>query len=80
MEYIKLVKIILEISRTLQSAMLVTTRQTVARFIGQCPASSQIREDYFQTYHSIANDVFNKQSLTSIVVPDTEGKYQSGIT
>ena len=41
--------------------------ETVYNFIGQCPAYSQIRADYFHTYHSITDYIFNKQSLTRIV-------------
>ena len=40
---------------------------TVTHFIGQCPAYSQIRADYFHTYHSNTDEIFSKQSLTRIV-------------
>ena len=41
--------------------------ETVTHFIGQCPAYSQIRADYFHTYNSNTDDIFNKLSLTRIV-------------
>ena len=41
--------------------------ETVTQFIGQCPAYSQIRADYFHTYPLNTDDIFNKQSLTRIV-------------
>ena len=61
--------------------------ETVTHFIGQCPAYSQIRADYFQTYHSNTDDMFDKQSLTRIVgyALETKGfltpdeKDQSGV-
>ena len=62
--------------------------EAVTHFIGQCPAYLQIRADYFHTYHSNTDDIFNKQSLTRIVgyaqkpkrflTPDE--KDQSGVT
>ena len=62
--------------------------ETVTHFIGQCPAYSQIRADYFHTYHSNTDDIFNKQSLTRIVgyalktkrFLTPEEKDQSGVT
>ena len=62
--------------------------ETVTHFIGQCPAYSQMRADYFHTYHSNTDDIFNKQSLTRIVgyalktkrFLTPEEKYQSGVT
>ena len=36
-------------------------------FIGHCPAYSQIRADYFHTYHTNTDDIVNKHSLTRIV-------------
>ena len=62
--------------------------ETVTHFIGQCPAYSQIRTDYFHTYRSNTDDIFNKQSLTRIVgyalktkrFLTPEEKYQSGVT
>ena len=64
--------------------------ETVTNFIGQCPAYSQIRADYFHTYHSNTDDIFIKQSLTRIVglrlcsedkkVPDTGRKRPVGVT
>ena len=63
-------------------------KETVTHFIGQCPAYSQIRADYFHTCHSNTDDIFNKQSLTRIfgyalktkrfLTPDE--KDQSGVT
>ena len=41
--------------------------ETVTHFISQCPANSQIRADYFHTYHSNTEDIINKQSHTRIV-------------
>ena len=41
--------------------------ETVTHFIGQCPAYSQIRADYFHTYYSNTDEIFDKQSLTRIV-------------
>ena len=62
--------------------------ETVTHFISQCPAYSQIRADYFHTYHSNTDDIFNKQSLTRIVgyalktkrFLTPEEKDQSGVT
>ena len=61
---------------------------TVTHFISQWPAYSQIRADYFHTYQSNTDGIFNKQSLTHIVgyalktksflTPDE--KDQSGVT
>ena len=48
--------------------------ETVTHFIVQCPAYSQIREDYFHTYHSNTDDIFNEQSRICSEdkkVPDT---------
>ena len=62
--------------------------ETVPHFIGQCQAYSQIRADYFHTYHLNTEDIFDKQNLTSIfgyalktkrfLTPDE--KDQSGVT
>ena len=41
--------------------------ETVPHFIDHRPAYSQIRADYFHTYHTNTDDIFNKQSLTRIV-------------
>ena len=41
--------------------------ETVAHFIGHCPAYSQIRADYFQTYHTNTDDILNKHSLTALL-------------
>ena len=62
--------------------------ETVNHSIGQCPAYSQIRAEYFHTYHSNTDDIFNKQNLARIVgyalttkrILTADEKYQSGVT
>ena len=41
--------------------------ETVAHFIGQCPRFAQKRADYFATYYSSINDIFEHNTLSKII-------------
>ena len=64
----------MNITNTTESPACDYETETVTHFIGQCPAYSQIRADYFHTYHSNTDDIFNEQSRICSEdkkVPDT---------
>ena len=41
--------------------------ETVSHFLGQCPALSRIRVEYFDTYYCSATDIFDRFSLRRII-------------
>ena len=41
--------------------------ETVPHFLGQCPATAQLRGQYFQDYYLSVNDIFDNQHITTIV-------------
>ena len=41
--------------------------ETVSHFLGQCPALSRVRFEYFGTYYCSATDVFERFSSRKIV-------------
>ena len=41
--------------------------ETVAHFIGQCPRFAQKRAEYFATYYSSINDIFEHNTLSKII-------------
>ena len=41
--------------------------ETVAHFLGQCPAIAQLRGQFFQDYYLSVNDIFGKVHITTIV-------------
>ena len=57
----------MDITNTTKCSACDYETETVTHFIGQCPANSQIREDYFHAYHTNTDDIFHKQILTPIV-------------
>ena len=78
---------ILNIPNTTKCPACDCKSETVAHFIGHCPGCSQIGAEYFHTYYTNADDIFNKQSLARIVgyalktkrFLTPEEKYQSGV-
>ena len=41
--------------------------ETVSHFLGQCPATAQLRGHYFQDYYISVNDIFDYHHITTIV-------------
>ena len=41
--------------------------ETVAHFLGQCPATAQLRGHYFNDYYVSVNDIFDYHHITTIV-------------
>ena len=62
--------------------------ETVAHFLGQCPATAQLRGNMFQDYYMSINDIFNNNSIANIInyvkrtnrLSDPEHLDQSGVT
>ena len=54
-------------SNTSACPMCGDEEETVSHFLGQCPAITQIRGQYFQDYYLSVNDIFDNQHITTIV-------------
>jgi len=43
------------------------SEETVAHFIGQCPFFARLRGEYFATYYSSVNDIFDHIPISKII-------------
>ena len=41
--------------------------ETVSHFLGQCPATAQLRGHYFNDYYLFINDIFDYTYITTII-------------
>ena len=41
--------------------------ETVAHFLGQCPATSQLRGNMFHDFYLSINDIFDNHNITTII-------------
>ena len=41
--------------------------ETVSHFLGQCPATAELRNEYLADYYLNINDIFKKNKITAII-------------